>query len=455
MNKPNDIREIATEFIYSETARKEKLIYIGAGTTCLVYKTETGDVIKEFCPLLRGTAVVMTRKRGNNDKLTLLEGLSEFDKEIVLERRTAFDSEIAIIEELNSRYRDDKDNMFLIPKDMPETSLGKCHWCNYIGGDTLETVFRHSRENSASFQEHFLNVLPLIISLYEEISFYHRDCLKDDCVGGIINLDVKPENSFAIRSQGKYIGIRNLDFGSAKRLDDKTNSDGTVEKGLVTLIKEFATKNSAAHIELLIEQIGSKFFASSPGFYDNVRIYGIIKNCLDPKKSNEDIILDLKLLDILAAWKTFLYAFCSTELFLEVNNRESENEKVYRIFADVFEKNHLTRNNSLFESYNIYCQLYEIMARSFKGKRRFRLTAAQIAARLRNILCILKNTPETDEEKYFEAMNHIFSQKDELLASRGLKSIKDILDFCQKNGLKKSESLGSLHWYLVFGTKHT
>ncbi len=454
MNKPNDIREIATEIKFNETARAEKLTYIGSGTTCLVYQTETKDIIKEFCPLLRGTTVVMTRKNGSNDQLTLVEGLSEFDTEIVLERRAAFDSEIAIIEELNSRYRDDKDNMFLIPKDMPETSLGRCHWCNYIGGDTLETVFQQSRENNTNFQQHFLTVLPLIISLYEEVAFYHGDRSEDECFGGIINLDVKPENSFAITSQGKHIGIRNLDFGSAKRLDDKVRSDGTTEKGLVTLIREFAAENSGIHTELLVEQIVSKFFASSPGFYDNVRICDIVKHCLDPEKSKEDIILDLKLLDILAAWKTFLYALCGSESFFEVDDKELENEKVYRIFADIFENNHLTRNNSLFESYNIYCQLYEIMARSFKGKRRFRLTAAQIADRLKNILCILKGTPETDDEKDFEAMNRIFSQKDELLKNNGLISIKEILKFCQENGLKKPESLGSLHWFLVFGEKH-
>lgn len=91
------------------------------------------------------------------------------------------------------------------------------------------------------------------------------------------------------------------------------------------------------------------------------------------------------------------------------------------------------------------------------GKRRSRLTASEIATRLRNILCILGGIPDnkkTDEQRYFEAMNDAFSQKDELLSSYGLNSIKDILDFCKSNGLKQPEKPRELYWFFMFGDKH-
>ncbi len=459
MDRPSFERELASEIRLDNTGRVERLTYIGSGTTCLVYQTDAKDIIKEFAPLIDGKPT-MSRKNGCNDRFTPIEGLTPFDLGIVEERRAAFDSEITIIDELNCRYRDEEDNMFLIPKDMPETSLGRCHWCNYVGGRTLETVFAESKKNNSEFQQHFLNVLPFIISLYDEIAFYHGDRTENASECGILNLDVKPENLFAIKSQGDYIGIRNLDFGSARRIDDKREGDSLVEPGLISLIRSYASENKTVNLELLIDQIGSKFFTSSPGFYDKERIGETIQRCIDSDKSTADIVSDLKLLDILAAWKTLLFALSdSTDLFMDTDNSqtETETEMVYRVFAEVFENNPLTSNNSLFESYNIYSQLYEIMARSFKGKRRFRLTASEIADRLRNILCVLNGIPDnkkTEEQRDFEAMNRIFSRKDELLASHGLKTIKDILDFCKINGLKKPEKMGDLHWFLMFGEKH-
>ena len=100
------------------------------------------------------------------------------------------------------------------------------------------------------------------------------------------------------------------------------------------------------------------------------------------------------------------------------------------------------------------------MARSLEGKRRYRLSASEIADRLRNILCILGGVPEhmkSEDQRDFEAMNYIYKQKDELLASHGLKTVKDMIEFCRANeakGLKTPEKLGDLHWFLMFDEKH-
>lgn len=455
MSRLNTDRELATEIKIISTGQVERLTYIGSGETCLVYQTDSKDIIKEFAPLIDGKPT-MSRKNGTNDEFSPIESLSSEDLMIVKERRAAFDSETSIIEELNGRYKDENDNMFLVPEDMPETSLGKCQRCNYVGGVTLETVFAESKKNSEDFKQHFSTVLPFIISLYDEIAFYHDS--------GILNLDVKQENLFAIKSQGKYISIRNLDFGSARRIHDKVDADDRKELGLISLIREYAKEQKNEERSVLIDRIGSKFFASYYGFYDKRRIKNIINCCIDQSATTEEIASDLKLLDILAAWKTLLVALSdSTVLFADKKQLETEREKdlVRKAFGDVFENNPITSNNSLFESYNIYSQLYEIMACSLSGKRRFRLTASEISVRLKNILCILNGVPEnekTAEQRDFEAMNYIFCQKDELLLSHGLKTVKDIISFCKankENGLKTPEKMGDLHWFLLFGEKHS
>ena len=101
--------------------------------------------------------------------------------------------------------------------------------------------------------------------------------------------------------------------------------------------------------------------------------------------------------------------------------------------------------------------MYEIQARSFRGKRAYKLRASEIAGRLRNILCILNGVPEnktTLEQRKTLALNRVFCQKDDLLLSNGLRTIKDIIEFCKLNGLKNPEKVGDLYWFLMFGEKH-
>lgn len=455
--KPTAIREIATEIRLSD-GRKEKLTYIGSGTTCLVYRTDSDDIIKEFSPLIGGQPT-MSRKKGSCEPFTPIESLTPFDLGILRERRTAFDSEITIVDELNRRYKGEQDNMFLIPKDMPETSLGRCQFCDYVGGKTLRTFFEESRKSNG-FLTHFLNVLPLAVSLYDEIALYHRDSEGKGGSYGILNLDVKPDNLFAVKSQGSYIGIRNLDFGSARRIGDKPIGEAGVEPGLLSSVRAYAAEHAECNQELLTERIASKFFATTPAFYDSERVNHAIKSCLDPTKSEDAVISELKLLDIAAAFKTFLWAFSDSDDPFQPSYRgEIELYVMKRLFADIFKNNPLTVHNSLFESYNIYRELYDIMLRIFiaSGKRHSCPTASEIADRLRNILCILGGVTEnkkTDAQRNFEAMNLALRRKDDLLAAHGLRSIQDILDFCKANGLKPAEKPGNLHWFLVFGEKH-
>jgi len=450
MSKLEDGRELATEIKYNRNGieYKESLTYIGSGSSCIAYKTESKNVIKEFHPLV-DEAPVMERKDG---RLVLKSDIT--DSDIINERQELFYSETAIVEELYSKYKDENDNMFLIPRKTVDTSLGECQWCEYLGGQTLEEIINDLRTQNISFKNRFYKkVLPLIISLYDEIAFYHS---KGD--NGILNLDIKPSNLFVINSQNSYIGVRNLDFGSAKRLDDKIEN-GKKKQGLINAIKSYALKNSGD--KSLTKKIRERFFASSPGFYDRDRIKQIIDHCLQDGTSEADIISELKQLDILAAWKTFLYAMGdSCELFSNITSQykiENESDAVCRIFAEIFQNNILSANGSLFESYNIYVKLYEIMVRSFRGQKRFKLSAAEIAEGLRAILYTFIDIDEnkkTEKIKNFKANNLVFSQKDELLKSHNLKSIKDILEFNDANGLKNCEEAKSLHWFLLLGKKH-
>ena len=440
-------REIATKITVFDNGieRTEQLTHIGSGTTALVYRTESGDIVKEFYPKINGKQV-MSRKEGGNSPATPLEVLSAEDKDILEQRRAAFYSEFAVIDELNGRYRDENDNMFLVPRDMPLTSLGRCHWCNYVGGRTAQAVFEQSRENSRDFYHHFLTILPFVISLYDEIAFYHEN--------GVLNLDIKPENLLVIKSQGSYIGIRNLDFGSVRRLNDKMKEGQCVEPGLVRSLREYAAQNSRGSKELLIDELAARFFACTPAFYDTDRITSVIDRCLEADGDESDILSDLRQLDILAAWKTFLCAMGGADELLipaEDDIFEGEQFKVNRIFEDVFANKTITGNRSLFASYHIYRQLHEIMGRSFASKRRFRLTASEIADRLRLILCMLNGIPDnqkTQEQRDAEMMVRVFAHKDQLLEANGLRSIRAVCDFCEGHGLKRVEKAATLYQML-------
>ena len=446
MTEPKGERYYASEIEIAGTGQVHTLTYIGSGTTCNVYKTSAKDIVKEFAPIIRGRSA-MIRK---NHVLTARDDLTPFELHTLHERRNAFDSEILLIDELEGRYRDSDDNMFLVPTDMPDTSIGRCHWCNYVGGKTLQTIFKESKASSISFQHHFLNILPLMISLFDEIAFYHGDASSNADHVGILNLDIKPDNLFVIQSQGEYIGIRNLDFGSLKRIHDKISDDGCCIPGLISSIQHYANEHKGLNRELLFDQIATKYFVSSPWFYDRDRIDYAIDTCLSSEKL-EHMVSDLKLLDMQAAWKTFLFAFVDSDDLFAENRWESGEDVFVNAFLDIFENHRLGNHNSLFESYHIYCQLYEMVARSFRGPRSARLTAFEISKRLRNILCLLSGIPDnkkTDEQRRLEAMNHIFCQKDELLSFHGLRSIKDILRFCHTHGLKKREKAENLCRFL-------
>lgn len=464
MNRSDCEREIATEITFMDSNRTEKLTYVGSGTNANVYRIESGDLIKEFCPK-RGNQPLMSRKNGMNDMLTELEGLSLRDREILEERRALFEYEEKHVRELDHRYKSENDNMFVVSKNIAETSLGKCQWCNYVGGQTLKSYFEESKKSS-TFQEHFLSVLPLIISLYDEIAFYHRD--KDHGVddNGILNLDIKPDNILAIKSQGQYIGVRNLDFGSIKRIDDKIRDDGKYDAGLLSSILTFARNNnfdiSHNHVSennYRFDPIISKFFSSKHSFYDPYRIECILEEFIISQKSRESIISRLKSLDIIAAWKTFLCAFDDTDSFFikENNEAEAEQDKVIRIFTSIFENNNLTVSDSLFESYNIYHQLYEITVRIFSGFRRYRLSASEIADRLRNILCILKGITRdksVEGQEHTKAINSCLCGCDKLLEAYGLRSIRDILEFCETKNKGVKISPKDLVWFLTMGEAH-
>lgn len=429
------------------------LEYIGEGSTCVVYRTPNGDIVKEFYPvIIEDTSVIMTMERpGENGRLVLISSLPEFEKKIVEERRDAFlHAEIELISDLQKRNVRSDDNMFLIPR-IQDTTLGPCQWCNHLAGTSVSQVFNEAK--AMSFQKRFIVVLPHIIRLFDEIAFYHSDLKGDgtfnDCLEDVIlNLDIKAENLFAIKSRNdKYVAVRNLDFGSGKYATK-----------LIADIQGFAGANKHLHSEELRKKIRKKYFASSKGYYDlspKGYINSIIEDCIqnqgDIHKSKQ--VRDLKMLDIRAGLKTFLFALSDLP-----HNDFSGQERIgfINLFKEIFEDpKHEFINDSLFENYYIYSQLYEIMARCFGSDPENRLSATDIANRLRNILCLIDGdikATRTEAQKKFVAMSKIYRSKNELLKNHELKTIKDILNFCESNILDICD-IGSIHWFLLTG-KH-
>lgn len=429
-------RESATSIIMTDGGQPIKLTLIGSGNTCLVYRTEHNDIIKEFSPVIGGR-VAMSRKQSANGPLSMIEGLSALDRSIVTERFKSFTEEYSLVKELYSGFQERNDNMFLIPEQKRDTSLGLCHWCRYTGGNTLSAVFDEYRAQSKTFQDYVELVLPLVITLFDELEFYHsRD---------ILNLDVKPDNLFAIKFNGKYIGIRNLDFGSARRASD-----------LIKQIRDFAKQNSHLPQSLLILQISSKFFASSMPYYDENRIDSLILQCLEGKTGDSEIISQLKLLDVLAAWKVLLYAMSG-----EIPVRSSmvcESDAVYAQFMSLCRTYRLSESPFVFESYNVFFTLYMIMGRSFKGRLQYKLSAAEIRDSLSDVLCILQGIDEnsrTERQILADLRNRALTRNETLLKRHGLRSVAEILDFWKnKTGASHPPSPQDLLWYLRFGCVH-
>lgn len=456
MNNTDIVRTLANEIKNIEINGVKttfSLTYVGSGSNCIAYKTiPYGYIIKEFYPLIDNIPA-KRRKNEPNGELIDRDDLSPREKNILTNREKDFYAESEIICEINQRNLDQNDNMFLVPRPHKNTSLGKCQICNYIGGDSLEKLFGELRDTD-SFYNRFMTVIPWIISLFREIELYHGDDKKNS---PILNLDIKPENIYIIKSQGSYITARNLDFGSARRVVDEYDN-GKSKPGIISQIREYARENSDSGD--VVRDAQERFFASSPLFYDKIRVKDIVSRIIDGGSSDSEIISDLKQLDIIAGLKTLLVAFCPLSKLSSANTYKSESKLVNDMFADVFENNPQTLSNSLFESYNIYVKLYEIFANSLNDRQSFRLSAAEIAERLSEIYCMLDGVGyanKTDRQHRACEMNSIISSKDDMLKNENLETIKDILDFNINNrskGISPKEPAEKLYWFLLTGEKH-
>lgn len=463
-------REIATQITFQINGKEfvEPLTYIGAGSNCIVYHTNEKHIIKEFSPLI-GVMPIMKRETDRNSPFVLINTIGEDDQAVYRFRRNHFKNETrTIISFLENRYKKQSGNMFLVPRDIDvfAPSLADIQWCSYIGGETLETKVKRMREQKKDVQERFVSIFPHIIELFKEIAIYHGDVKHKN---GILNLDIKPSNIYVINSESseKSIGVRNLDFGSSWLIDDESREN----LGIISSIRDYVSKNYQDVSDILydeyesaeiLEPVRLQFFGSSPGFYDKRRLNTTIRHCLDSTKSKEQIVGELKKLDLIAAWKTFLFAFVdSDELFADSydSDDEFETDKIHRIFENVFRDNPLVTFNSgrysLYKNFCIYTHLYRLMEEILDTRKW--ITSTEIVEKLTNVWSVLGGVIETEKTKSdqdFKDMCEIYSKKDHLLKQKGLETIEDIVNFCKANGLKRTK-IGDLHWFLLLGKKHT
>ena len=247
-------REIAEEITYLESNITEKLIYIGAGSNCQVYSTESGDIIKEFLPIIAGDAT-LSRKDGKNLPLTYINSLPEKYVAIVDERRVRFYNEEKIVEKLNRAFCHEKNNMFVAPEFI-ETSLGRCQRYRLMSGTVLSNLLHDRKKDKRGkikpFAKRFSETLPYLISLFTQVEIYHRS--------GFLNLDIKPDNLIVVNFDN-HEGIRNIDFGSTMSIE-----------ALLEGINTYARENKGLTQSELKAQIGTKFFSRSAPFYIKERI---------------------------------------------------------------------------------------------------------------------------------------------------------------------------------------
>lgn len=436
-------RELAQEITYTDSGVTESLTYIGSGSNCHVYKTSGGDIIKEFAPVVAGF-LTMSRKDSRNAPLTIIESLPESYKDIVFQRRERFLNERIIVEQLNREFCQGNNNMFISP-EFVETSLGVCQRYKRVSGeifsDHLDNIRYGKNSELRTFEKRFRKMLPYLIKLFRQVEIYHN--------AGFLNLDIKPDNLIVVNFDS-YEGIRNIDFGSAMKLED-------IQRGM----EQYAKENCELDDSELYLQISSKYFSSSAPYYNKNRIERCIISCLDSGIPKENKIRLLKQLDIIAAWKTMLYAMCEGD---EEWYREAFREYVseWEIFEDLFFKlfkdSKISGLDSLFADYNIFFMLYEISKRVFTEEDYF-WEAGEICEVLEDILCIVDGIEadgiKSSRQLSAEDRNKALMNKDKWLEENGLFTISDILEYCVEHSTEDSQLLsypvkpGALYLHLL------
>ena len=420
----------AAEITFSKKGKAEPLTYIGEGNTCLVYRTENGDIVKEFCPLFEGERPVMKR-RGANGKLLPLATLSEREKNMLEKRRRDFESSEETVLAVGAKYQEQNANMFIIP-ELLESSLGRCFRCRYAGGFTLHSRL-HELKNAPA-EKRVAEVFYFAYRLLCDLCVYHAE--------GYLNLDIKPENLYAVSGDsGQIVAVRNLDFGSAIRISDFLNLVDERKDAYRGQESFFAKHLAAEHL------------TTTSFYYDTQRVLEAVEACIHEK--GEKRLALMKRLDLAAVLKMTIVSLLS-EVPISVGDT-LEFEYLDDWLECAFFAGSVTGGKGIFTDYRIFYLFYEIYGLVFYGTEP--VTTEAVRERYWEILLMLDKNPDmiaekTEKQKKILLDTKIYARKTRILEENGLLSVQDIFAFCKKEGLCVPCAPSELYYYLLTGTAY-
>jgi hypothetical protein len=181
-------------------------------------------------------------------------------------------------------------------------------------------------------------------------------------------------------------------------------------------------------------------------YYDEERIKNCIKACLKENLKKDVKVKYLKQLDIIAGWKTLLYAMCNDDelWFAETSKKnDSENEIFEKLLSKLFAKEKITESESLFGDYNVFFKLYSMSCKIFQNDVNYFIDSGEICEILGEIYGIINGeTPESTERQLKAIdLNKALMDKDEWLKEKGLHTVSDVLQYCDENSRSKGGEL--------------
>ena len=415
--------------------KEEKLTLIGQGATSLVYTNESQTMIyKEFFPVLDGYVPAL-RRTADGELVELASVLEHVLYKHAYDKcRRGFTRASEVASKIRETYKGKNADMRIYPEDC-KTPHGLWQKCIAAPGDLFsdylsEKVLMDGRK----FKDYFVDVLFSVCLLIRDVHNYHKV--------DYINMDIKPENLYILYNDaGRASAVRNLDFGSALNITDLLCE---IDK---SLNKAKGTARST------VSNVINQFFSTTEQFYYERALRRAIEKCTE---TNEYQIRKSALirLDAIAVLKILLYSLSGCLNDYVYINLGDENIHLKRMLRDIFSMHNVTGSKNLFEEYNCYFHLYELITYVFTNNDAENMMA-EFENRLLDILCMLGKAPGADaltprQEKAI-ALNKIFAAASGELTQRKLKTVGDICNFADESGLWVPASPAELNYYFTAG----
>ena len=471
-------------FLYREPAERilingkpEAIKFLASGACCLVYTRADGSIIKEFFPVLSGHTPVLAREKRAvpmweydhaSGKAVLREILVDTLTELPIldsnkmlrdayERcKERFQENVVIAHAVEEEYRRRHGNMSVTQEEL-SVDEGLWQSCPYSGGQVLDEYLCVCRDRSDR-KRFFRIVLNVIYKLINDTMIYHRL--------GYINLDIKHHNLYAVTGDvaitdeddlARYsvASVRNLDFGSARRISDLI-SDIRAKAGGTGFFSEF-----------LVREISSEYFSTTERFYRENAIKEVIRLCLNPRTPDAKKETELKRLDAIAILKLMIYAlndeldddlgvsmepaqsFRAGEACIDDMNFLLERMEDYMMGGTLFD------SGDPFEDYDVYCRLYDLIYYVTSSDTDPDLSGFR--DRIEQLLCIVGENPFPQYDLPPDIREELQLHREwarvgaELLAENGLCTFEDIMKYCMKRSLLMPASPGEVYYSLLTG----